>query len=104
MTNLATFPTDAKGIKNARVELKTSSDLKDVLREAATAAGLDLSAFILNAALERAECVLENQRRRQLSEQSWQQMNQLLSEPAAPTLALKALMRRRKGSNGNHSK
>ncbi|HDR2353304.1 TPA: DUF1778 domain-containing protein [Enterobacter roggenkampii] len=104
MTNLAAFPTDVKGIKNARVELKTSSDLKDVLREAATAAGLDLSAFILNAALERAESVLENQRRRQLSEQSWQQMNQLLSEPAAPTLALTALMRRRKSSNGNHSK
>lgn len=104
MTNLAAFPTDSKSIKNARVELKTSSDLKDVLREAATAAGLDLSAFILNAALERAESVLENQRRRQLSEQSWQQMNQLLSEPAAPTLALTALMRRRNSSNGNHSK
>ena len=104
MTNLAAFPTDVKGIKNARVELKTSSDLKDVLREAAAAAGLDLSAFILNAALERAESVLDNQRRRQLSEQSWQQMNQLLSEPAAPTLALTALMRRRKSSNGNHSK
>ncbi|EMJ8509195.1 DUF1778 domain-containing protein [Enterobacter hormaechei] len=104
MANLATFPTDVKRSKNARVELKTSDDLKDVLREAATAAGLDLSAFILNAALERAESVLENQRRRQLSEQSWQQMNQLLSEPAAPTLALKALMRRRKSSNGNHSK
>lgn len=104
MTNLAAFPTDSKSIKNARVELKTSSDLKDVLREAAAAAGLDLSAFILNAALERAESVLDNQRRRQLSEQSWQQMNQLLSEPAAPTLALTALMRRRKSSNGNHSK
>lgn len=104
MTNLAAFPTDSKSIKNARVELKTSSDLKDVLREAAAAAGLDLSAFILNAALERAESVLDNQRRRQLSEQSWQQMNQLLSEPAAPTLALTALMRRRNSSNGNHSK
>ncbi|WP_395303524.1 DUF1778 domain-containing protein [Enterobacter sp. ECC-019] len=104
MTNLTAFPTDAKSIKNARVELKTSNDLKDVLREAATAAGLDLSAFILNAALERAESVLENQRRRQLSEQSWQQVNQLLSEPAAPTLALKALMRRRKVNHGNTTK
>lgn len=103
MTNVAAFPADSKSVKNARVELKTSSDLKDVLREAATAAGLDLSAFILNAALERAESVLENQRRRQLSEQSWQQMNQLLSEPAAPTLALTALMRRRKSSNGNNT-
>ncbi|HFL4935745.1 TPA: DUF1778 domain-containing protein [Escherichia coli] len=97
------FPTDARSVKNARVELKTSSDLKDVLREAAMAAGLDLSAFILNAALERAESVLDNQRRRQLSEESWQQLNQLISEPAAPTLALQALMRRRK-TDGKYKK
>lgn len=96
MTNVAMFPTEVKGVKNARVELKTSNDLKDVLREAAAVAGLDLSAFILNAALERAEGVLENKRRRELSEQSWQQVNQLLSEPAAPTLALQALMRRKR--------
>ncbi|MEX6284501.1 DUF1778 domain-containing protein [Providencia hangzhouensis] len=84
------------GLKNARVELKTSTDHKYLLREAAVATGLDLSVFILNAALERAESVLDNQRRRKLSAQSWQQVNQLLSEPAAPTLALQALMRRKK--------
>lgn len=103
MTNLAMFPTDVKSTKNARVELKTSSDLKELLREAAMAAGLDLSAFILNAALERAESVLDNQRRRELSEQSWQQLNQLMSEPAAPTLALQALMRR-KSKDGKYTK
>lgn len=103
MTNVAVFPTDNRAVKNARVELKTSSDLKDMLREAAMAAGLDLSAFILNAALERAESVLDNQRRRQLSEASWQQVNQLLSEPAAPTLALQALMRR-KSTDGKYGK
>lgn len=101
MTNVAVFPTEVKSVKNARVELKTSNDLKDVLREAAAVAGLDLSAFILNAALERAEGVLENKRRRELSEQSWQQVNQLLSEPAAPTLALQALMRRKR-ENGKY--
>ncbi|WES87170.1 MULTISPECIES: DUF1778 domain-containing protein [Dickeya] len=103
MSNVSVFPNDTRVTKNARVELKTSPDLKDVLREAATAAGLDLSAFILNAALERAESVLDNQRRRQLSAASWQQLNQLLSEPAAPTLALQALMRRKK-QDGRYSK
>lgn len=102
MSKVAEFPLDTRTVKSARVELKTSPDLKDVLREAAAAAGLDLSAFILNAALERAESVLDNQRRRQLSEKSWQQVNQLLSEPAAPTLALQALMRRKK--NGTPTK
>jgi uncharacterized protein (DUF1778 family) len=102
MSKVAAFPNDARSVKNARVELKTSAELKDMLREAAAAAGLDLSAFILNAALERAESVLDHQRRRQLSTQSWQQVNQLLSEPAAPTLALQALMRRKK--DGRHTK
>lgn len=102
MSKVTEFPTEVRCVKNARVELKTSPDLKNVLREAAAATGLDLSAFILNAALERAESVLDNQRRRQLSSQSWQQVNQLLSEPATPTLALQALMRRKK--DGGHSK
>jgi len=44
----------------------------------------------------RAGSVLDNQCCRQLSEASWQQVNQLLSEPAAPTQALQALMRRNK--------
>ena len=104
MNKAAEFPLDARSSKNARVELKTSSDLKDLLREAAAAAGLDLSAFILNAALERAESVLDNQRRRQLSTESWQQVNQLLSEPAAPTLALQTLMRRKKDGRKTTSK
>ncbi|WP_230118542.1 type II toxin-antitoxin system TacA family antitoxin [Serratia marcescens] len=104
-TNVASLSTDAgKGFKDARVELKTTANLKDVLREAASAAGLDLTAFILNAALERAESVLDNQRRRQLSEQSWHQVNQLLSEPAAPTLALQALMRRKKNGESQQCK
>ncbi|EDS6807080.1 DUF1778 domain-containing protein [Salmonella enterica subsp. enterica serovar Legon] len=102
MEKIADFPMGSRSVKNARVELKTSSDLKNVLREAASAAGLDLSAFILNAALERAESVLDNQRRRVLSEKSWKQMNTLLTEPAAPTLALQALMRRNK--NGSAEK
>lgn len=95
MTTVSQLPLDVRCTKNARVELKTSNDLKELLREAAGAVGLDLSAFILNAALERAESVLENQRHRELSAQSWLQVNALLSEPAAPTLALQALMKRR---------
>ncbi|POP43084.1 DUF1778 domain-containing protein [Superficieibacter electus] len=102
MTKATTLAGDVRGMKSARVELKTNPELKALLREAAAAAGLDLSAFILNAALERAENVLDNQRRRQLSAQSWQQLNQLLAEPAAPTLALQELMQRKNnGSNAN---
>ena len=66
------------------------------------AVGVDLSAFILSAAMERAESVLDNQRRRELSNQSWELMNQLIAEPAQPTLALKALMKR-KNSDGRQA-
>lgn len=68
----------------------------------AQAVGVDLSAFILSAAMERAESVLDNQRRRELSNQSWELMNQLIAEPAQPTLALKALMKR-KNSDGRQA-
>ena len=74
----ATLPDVDKTLKNARVELKTSPDAKNKLREAAQAVGVDLSAFILSAAMERAESVLDNQRRRELSNQSWELMNQLI--------------------------
>ena len=95
----ATLPDVDKTLKNARVEIKTSPDAKNKLREAV---GVDLSAFILSAAMERAESVLDNQRRRELSNQSWELMNQLIAEPAQPTLALKALMKR-KNSDGRQA-
>lgn len=98
----ATLPDVDKTLKNARVELKTSPDAKNRLREAAQAVGLDLSAFILSAAMERAESVLDNQRRRELSNQSWELMNQLIAEPAQPTLALKALMKRKTAMVDKH--
>ncbi|MBD2780666.1 type II toxin-antitoxin system TacA family antitoxin [Xenorhabdus szentirmaii] len=85
-----------KEVKNARVELKTSTELKETLRQAAQVAGVDLSAFILNAAFERAEEVLENQKRRELDEENWRNLNMLIAEPASPTLALRALMRKNK--------
>lgn len=44
----ATLPDVDKTLKNARVELKTSPDAKNKLREAAQAVGVDLSAFILS--------------------------------------------------------
>lgn len=104
MSKATTFPGEARSTKSARVELKTNPELKELLREAAAAAGLDLSAFILNAALERAENVLDKQRHRQLAAQSWQQMNQLLAEPAAPTVALQELMQRKKNGRDSNEK
>lgn len=79
--------------KTARVELKTSDEAKDTIRQAAAAYGLDLSSFILSAAIERAEMVLERQRRRELSEAGWTRLNEVLNSHSAPTPALVSLMR-----------
>ncbi|CDH33846.1 DUF1778 domain-containing protein [Xenorhabdus bovienii] len=57
---------------------------------------VDLSAFILSAAFERAEEVLENQKCRELDEENWRTLNMLIAEPVSPTLALRALMRKNK--------
>lgn len=79
--------------KNARVELKTSDEAKNTLRQAAAAYGLDLSSFIISAAIERAEKVLERQRRRELSESGWAKLNEVLNSHSSPTPALVSLMR-----------
>ncbi len=85
-------------IKTARVELKTSDSAKDTLKQAAAVIGLDLSSFILSAAVEQAERVLDRQRRRELSDAEWDRLNEVLSSKAEPTSALVELMR---GYNSN---
>ena len=41
-------------VKNARIELKTTKEAKELLSKAAILDGLDLSSFMLDAAIEKA--------------------------------------------------
>lgn len=91
----ATPPDVDKALKNVRVELKASPNVKNRLREAAQVIGVDLGAFISSVAVKRAESVLDNQHHHELSNQSWELMNQLIVEPTQPTFVLKALVERR---------
>lgn len=45
-------------LKRARVELKTTPDMKSLLQSASMLEGVDLSAFVLGAAAEKARKVL----------------------------------------------
>ena len=54
------------GAKDTRVELRTSVDIKEKLREAASLVGVDMSAFILMAATRAAQQTLDEQRMRVL--------------------------------------
>jgi len=47
----------------ARMEFKTTEQVKSLLIEAASMSGVDLTAFVINAAAERARAVLEEHAR-----------------------------------------
>lgn len=80
------------GAKDTRVELRTSVDIKEKLREAASLVGVDMSAFILMAATRAAQQALDEQRMRVLSEQEWNHLNEVMNSPRQPGDKLRALM------------
>lgn len=54
--------------KNARLDLRLPDDTKELLQKAASLAGLDLSAFTLSAAIEKADEILARHNSRLLSD------------------------------------
>lgn len=73
-------------IKNARVELKTTKEAKELLNKAAILDGLDLSSFMLAAAIEKARTILWNQSTIALSEEGQTQLARLLQSQPMPTV------------------
>lgn len=83
----------AAALKLARMEFKTTEETKDLLSEAAQASGVDLTAFVINAAAERARAVLAEMSVLKLNAAEHARFVQVLSNPPAPTPALEDLMR-----------
>ncbi len=79
-------------VKNARMELKTSEELKELLLKAATLCGLDLTAFVLGPAVDRANQVLREHSVIQLSESAQAKFVKVLKNPKPPTRAMQKLM------------
>lgn len=79
-------------IKDARMELKTTNDLKEMLKTAATLAGQDLTSFVLASAEARAKSVLSDYQSLSLSNEEQANFMEALTSPAKPTKALKELM------------
>ena len=61
-----------------RINLRTSTERKQFLAKAASYCGTSLSAFLLDAAEQRAHKVLKKQTQIQLSEQDWQAFTKIL--------------------------
>lgn len=67
--------------KDARVELRTNSEVKEKLRSASMLAGVDMSSFIIMAAVEKAQSLIESQRVRTLSINAWNALNEIINTP-----------------------
>jgi len=79
-------------LKDARIEFKTSKDIKLLLQEVANSLGMDLSNFLISTAVQRAKKIQKEERVLMLSNQEWSKFEEILNTPQKPTPALKDLM------------
>ena len=78
-------------LKPARIELKTTADIKDLISRAASLMGVDATAFVLAPAVERAQQVIANYSAIQLTLEGQRRFAALMNNPPKPTEAMKAL-------------
>ncbi len=78
--------------KDARMELKTTTKMKALLKSAASLTGQDLTAFVLASAEERAKSVVSDYNSLSLSYNEQADFMAALAKPNKPTEALKELM------------
>jgi len=79
-------------LKDARIELKTSSSVKANLQKAAQISGQDLTSFVLASAEARAREVMEQYSRLTLMSEAHGALLDALMSPAKPTKGLRDLM------------
>ena len=78
-------------LKHARMELKTTEDIKDMISQAATLLGLDSTSFVLGLAAERAREVLSKHSVIKLSLDGQKRFAELSKNPPPATVAMKKL-------------
>lgn len=76
-------------VKDARVELKTTKETKALLSKAAVLDGMDLSAFMLASAIEKARAILRDHAAIELSAQGQAALVALLEAQPQPTETMK---------------
>ena len=79
-------------LKDARIEFKTSKDIKLLLQEVANSLGMDLSNFLISTAVQRAKEIQKEERVLMLSNQEWENFQEVINRPQQATPALKELM------------
>ncbi len=79
-------------LKDARVEIKTSQTMKEMLNNAASLSGQDLTSFMLSSSEARAKVVLSEYNALSLSRDEQKSFMDAMRAPAKSTKALKELM------------
>ena len=79
-------------LKDARIEFKTSTDIKILLQDVANSLGMDLSNFLISTAVQRAKEIQKEERVLMLSNQEWKNFQAAVNNPQKPTQGLKKLM------------
>lgn len=78
--------------KDARIEFKTSKELKSLLQGAANALGMDLSSFLISTATQRAKDVMIEEKVLTLSKKEWENFEKEINNPNPATKELNELM------------
>ena len=79
-------------LKDARIEFKTSKDIKLLLQEVSNSLGMDLSNFLISTAVQRAKEIQKEERILMLSNQEWKNFQEIINTPQKPTNELKELI------------
>ena len=88
----------ASAQRSDRIELRATPEEKDLLARAAAYERLDLTAFVMRAALPAAQSIVEQAERISLSERDTKRVLDLLEEPPEPTEKLIQAARARRAS------
>lgn len=83
-----------------RIDLRTSTEIKELIVRAATAAGMSVSAFLLGAAQERAKQVLAETEMLTLTARDWNAFTRALDNADKPRPRLSAAVKRHRGWQG----
>jgi len=84
------------GSRHGRLDLRATREEKRVLAAAAAYQQLDVTSFIMRAALQAARAVVDRHRRILLSQRDTERILDLLENPPSPPPALLAAARNRR--------
>lgn len=85
-------PTAERSQRDARLNLRTSSQQQQLIRSAAAAVDKSVTDFVLESATTNAERVLADRRWFLLSDEAWEDFQELLDAPVVRTPKLAALL------------